>query len=187
MTARGVVGEIAHLDRRAPEHLQRLERCDEALQVHRGRECTREPLPDPQIGRHFEVLEVEGRDLLERGRRDEAAVDLPVRLVDGHEHERDAGATQAPSRRRSRRTRRGCSRSAPASAPSLSCPRRCSRESQRARPSPGPRRRLSASFAAGRRPRARGSAVASASAAPGPTTWSTRCGWIHSPPFAIAA
>ena len=31
-----VVGEIAHLDRRAPEHLHRLERCDEALQVHRG-------------------------------------------------------------------------------------------------------------------------------------------------------
>ena len=38
----GVVREIAHLDRRAPEHLHRLERCDEALQVHLGRECTRE-------------------------------------------------------------------------------------------------------------------------------------------------
>ncbi len=44
-------------------------------------------LPDPQIGRDLEVLEVEGRDLLERGRRDEAAVDPPVRLVDGDEHE----------------------------------------------------------------------------------------------------
>ena len=38
----GVVGEIAHLDRWAPEHLHRLERCDEALQIHLGRECTRE-------------------------------------------------------------------------------------------------------------------------------------------------
>src|SRR5204862_8226400 len=38
----GVVGEIAHLDRKAPEHLHRLERCDEALQLHLGRECTRE-------------------------------------------------------------------------------------------------------------------------------------------------
>ncbi len=38
----GVVGEIAHLDRWAPEHLDRLERCNEALQVHLGRECTRE-------------------------------------------------------------------------------------------------------------------------------------------------
>src|SRR5207247_10236624 len=37
-----VVGEIAHLDRKAPEHPHRLERCDEALQLHLGRECTRE-------------------------------------------------------------------------------------------------------------------------------------------------
>jgi hypothetical protein len=29
-----VVREIPYLDRRAPEHLRRLERCDEALQVH---------------------------------------------------------------------------------------------------------------------------------------------------------
>ena len=37
----GVVGEIAHLDRKAPEHLHRLERCDEALQLHTGRESIR--------------------------------------------------------------------------------------------------------------------------------------------------
>ena len=36
-----VVGEIAHLDP-AAEHLHRLERCNEALIVHLGRECTRE-------------------------------------------------------------------------------------------------------------------------------------------------
>ena len=35
----GVVGEIAHLDRRASKHLHRLERCQEALQVHPS-ECT---------------------------------------------------------------------------------------------------------------------------------------------------
>ena len=35
-----VVGEITYLDRRASEHLQRLERCDQALQVHPA-ECTR--------------------------------------------------------------------------------------------------------------------------------------------------
>src|SRR5207248_4441064 len=44
-------------------------------------------LPDPQVRRDLEVLEVEGGDLLEGGGRDEAAVDLAVRLVDGHEHE----------------------------------------------------------------------------------------------------
>ena len=38
----GVVGEIQDLDRWASEHLHRLERRDEALQIHLGRECTGE-------------------------------------------------------------------------------------------------------------------------------------------------
>ena len=183
-----VVGEIAHLDRKAPEHLHRLERCDEALQIHSGRECTRAG-SGYLIRRSGEPPGTGGRTRRSartpeprRGRRRSARAARRSSRARG-----GAAARPAPSRRRSRRTRPGCSRSAPASGRCPSCRRRRSRESRRARPCPDPRRRPAASSAAElSTPRERIRRLFGFTGT-WPATWSTRCGWIHSPPFAIAA
>ena len=127
----GVVGEIAR-SRRLRWHRFRLRRARAS-----GRRASQKPFygeaaasPQPvgapllvcragrrrqrrlrlrRIRRHLQVLQVEARDVAERRRSDDAAVDVPVRLVDHHE-DREAGASWPARARRTRR--RTSSRSA---------------------------------------------------------------------------
>ena len=139
------------------------------------------------VRRHLEVLQVERRDLRERRRRDDAAEDRAVRLVDADEDDeaRVARGHDADERRdvlarlvavRPRLLRRaGLAGDA------------CSRGSRRPARCRCRRRRPSASAAASGRRRAREDAArAAARRGFSPCTWSTRCGCTQTPLFAIA-
>src|SRR5947208_2733727 len=83
--ASGVVREVQHLERSAPDDVDRPDRGGEALEIHHRPASLPPPpaaLADLQIRRNLEVLEAERGDLCERGRGDDAAEDRARRLVD---------------------------------------------------------------------------------------------------------
>src|SRR5581483_12443266 len=61
------------------------EDCASSAGVVARQAARRSARADVEVGRHLEVLEVERRDLRERWRRDDAAEDRAVRLVDADE------------------------------------------------------------------------------------------------------
>ena len=137
-----VVGEVGDLDGPSPDHVARRERADQRVELHQ-RDCSgaycaaaRGGLQLGRVRRHLEVLEREAGDVAEDRRRDDAAPDLAVRLVDHHENRKTRLACRhEPDERRDvLRARTGRSRPcspcpssrrpcSPGSRPRCRCPR----------------------------------------------------------------
>ena len=143
-----VVGEVPHLDGvGAAEDRLRCERGNEALELH-----VRGTLPSGgarsvcRIGRDLELDEAVARDLGEGGRRDDAAPDRSVRLVDRDQHDESRILRRHDADERGDVARARVAATLGLLRPCRSCPRRCSpaRPRQR-RCRPRPRRRRGAS------------------------------------------
>jgi len=90
-----VVSEVSYLDRSAPSDVDRVERRDQTLQIHRRASLPmlRRPLvivstrsQPALIGWNLEVAQAVERDLRESGCGDVAAIDRAMGIVDGDEN-----------------------------------------------------------------------------------------------------